>query len=140
MNRKAPVRKCRGLNYVSSPNALIRSRRALLSVSDQVNQHHDEHGEQHGDDEEIAKDFDADLAAGHSRSIIPCQRARLVPIKIRSRETAWGLLVALQRTFANLWGRMAELGNKFMQLADCKGKGEQDKDDRHCDQPSRQRY
>ena len=53
-----------------------------LSVSDQVNQHHDEDGEQDGDDEEIAKDFDADLAAGHSRSITPGQRAWLVPIRI----------------------------------------------------------
>ena len=41
---------------------------ALLPVSDQVNQHHDEDGEQHGDGEEIAEDFDADLAAGHSVS------------------------------------------------------------------------
>ena len=55
---------------------------APLSVSDQVNQHHDEDGEQDGDDGEIAKDFDADLAAGHSRSITPCQRARLVPVRI----------------------------------------------------------
>ena len=64
---------------------LVRCKRVAstpLSVSDQGNEHHDEDGEQHGDDKEIAKDFDADLAAGHSRSIAPCQRARLIPIRI----------------------------------------------------------
>jgi hypothetical protein len=62
-----------------APILCLQSNAQQLSVSDQVNQHHYEDGEQHGDDEEIAKDFDADLASGHFN---PGERARLVPIGI----------------------------------------------------------
>jgi len=55
-------------------------RYALLSVSDQVDQQYDETGQQHGKDEEIAEDLDADLAAGHL--ITPHQRARPIPMEV----------------------------------------------------------
>jgi hypothetical protein len=56
------------LSYAESIGAIKLPEPAprLLSVFDQVNQHHDETGEQQGDHEEIAESFDADLAAGHS--------------------------------------------------------------------------
>jgi hypothetical protein len=54
----------------------------LPSVSDQVNQHDHQDTEHHGDSEEIAEDFVADLAPGHSWSATPCNPVRSVPIKI----------------------------------------------------------
>jgi hypothetical protein len=47
----------------------------LPLVADQVNQHRHEDGEHHGDSEEIAEDFNADLAPGHSWSVTHQNRA-----------------------------------------------------------------
>jgi hypothetical protein len=52
--------------------------RDCISISDQVNQYHDENGEQHGDGKEIAENFDPDFAAGHSGSLTPRRCAWLV--------------------------------------------------------------
>jgi hypothetical protein len=48
---------------------------AASSVSNQVDQQHHEGGEQRGDGEEIAENFDADLAARSFRSTTSDRRA-----------------------------------------------------------------
>jgi hypothetical protein len=81
------TRICRRLSSKSRGGA-ARKKRASKQYPTEADEQPNEDGKHHGDGKKIAEDFAADVAADHSESITLRQRARLVPIKIRSHVSA----------------------------------------------------